>query len=125
VRHGGARSAPGPQGAPPAPVTGLRTFQASTKKVLRSLNYTSASAERLFSIDGRAYDDLCQRMKEEMLEMLMWAHVNREKRHAKAAKRSSSDIDGLGRSGGESGGDGEVRVWRNVLISAGTVATTL
>ena len=32
---------------------------------------------------------------------------------------------GLGRSGGESGGDGEVRVWRNVLISAGTVATTL
>ena len=47
---------------------------------------TSASAERLFSIAGRTYDDLRQRMKEEMLEMLMWARVNREKR---LAKRSS------------------------------------
>ena len=43
---------------------------------------TSASAERLFSIAGRGYDDLRQNMKEEMLEMLMWARVNREKRHA-------------------------------------------
>ena len=36
------------------------------------------SAE-FFSIAGRAYDDLRQRMEEEMLEMLMWARVNREK----------------------------------------------
>ena len=41
---------------------------------------TSASAERLFSIAGRAFDDVRQSMKEEMLEMLMWARVNREKR---------------------------------------------
>ena len=41
---------------------------------------TSASAERLFSIAGRSFDDLRQRMKEEMLEMLMWARINREKR---------------------------------------------
>ena len=34
---------------------------------------TSASAERLFSIAGRVYDDLRQNMKEKMLEMLMWA----------------------------------------------------
>jgi hypothetical protein len=52
---------------------------------------TSASAECLSSIAGRAYDDLRQKMKEEMLEMMMWARVNREKRHA---KRSSWDIDG-------------------------------
>ena len=31
---------------------------------------------------GIRIDDLRQRMKEEMLEMLMWARVNREKRHA-------------------------------------------
>eukprot|EP00966_Prymnesium_polylepis_P163594 3781724-Prymnesium_polylepis.1 len=31
---------------------------------------TSASAERLFSIAGRTYDDLRQAMKEQMLEML-------------------------------------------------------
>ena len=41
---------------------------------------TSASAERLFSIAGRSFDDLRQRMKEEMLEMLMWARINSEKR---------------------------------------------
>lgn len=41
---------------------------------------TSASAERLFSIAGRAFDDLRQHMKEQMLEMLMWARINREKR---------------------------------------------
>lgn len=46
---------------------------------------TSASSERLFSIAGRAYDDLRQRMNEDMLEMLMWARVNREKRHATRA----------------------------------------
>ena len=43
---------------------------------------TSASAERLFSIAGRSFDDLRQRMKEEMLEMLLWARINREKRWA-------------------------------------------
>ena len=32
---------------------------------------TSASAERLFSLAGRAFDDMRQRMKEEMLEILM------------------------------------------------------
>ena len=41
---------------------------------------TSASAARLFSPD--AFDDMCQGMKEEMLEMLMWARANRETRHA-------------------------------------------
>ena len=41
---------------------------------------TSASAERLFSIAGRAFDDLRQGMKAEMLEMLMWARINRENR---------------------------------------------
>ena len=41
---------------------------------------TSASAERLFSIAGRTFDDLRQSMKEEMLEMLMWARINSEKR---------------------------------------------
>ena len=35
---------------------------------------------RLFSLAGRAFDDQRQCMKEEMLEMLMWARVNREKR---------------------------------------------
>ena len=44
---------------------------------------TSASAECLFSIAGHVYDDLRQNLKEEMLEMLMWARVKREKRHAK------------------------------------------
>ena len=41
---------------------------------------TSASAESLFSLAGRAFDDLRQRMKEEMLEILMWARINKEKR---------------------------------------------
>jgi hypothetical protein len=41
---------------------------------------TSASAERLFSLAGRAFDDLRQGMKEEMLEILMWARINKEKR---------------------------------------------
>ena len=41
---------------------------------------TSASAERLFSVAGGAFDDLRQRMKEDMLEMLMWARINRENR---------------------------------------------
>ena len=42
---------------------------------------TSASAERLFSIAGRVFDDLRQGMQAEMLEMIMWARVNREKRY--------------------------------------------
>ncbi len=29
---------------------------------------------------GCAFDDLRQRMKEEMLEILMWARINKEKR---------------------------------------------
>ena len=46
---------------------------------------TSASAECLFSIAGRAFDDLRQGMKEQMLEMLMWARTNREKRQKRTA----------------------------------------
>jgi hypothetical protein len=41
---------------------------------------TSASAERLFSIAGRVYDDLRQGMDDAMLELLMWARINRETR---------------------------------------------
>jgi len=41
---------------------------------------TSALAECLFSLAGRAFDDLRQCMKEEMLEILMWARINKEKR---------------------------------------------
>lgn len=43
---------------------------------------TSASAERLFSIAGRVYDDLRQHMQEDMLESLMWARINRPKPEA-------------------------------------------
>ena len=43
--------------------------------------------------------------------MLMWASVNREKRHA---KRSSQDVDGLGRA--SRAGVINVRVGGNVLI---------
>ena len=46
-----------------------------------SVPATSASAERLFSIAGRTYDDLRQSLKDEMLETTMWARINREKRH--------------------------------------------
>jgi hypothetical protein len=41
---------------------------------------TSDSAESLFSLAGRAFDDLRQRMKEETLEILRWARINKEKR---------------------------------------------
>jgi hypothetical protein len=41
---------------------------------------TSASTESLFILAGRAFNDLCQSMKEEMLEILMWALINKEKR---------------------------------------------
>ena len=41
---------------------------------------TSASAERLFSIAGRVYDDLRQGMAPEMLEERMWAKINSEGR---------------------------------------------
>ena len=47
---------------------------------------TSASAERLFSIAGRAYDDMRQGTDDEILEMLMWARVNRETRQKVSAK---------------------------------------
>ena len=47
---------------------------------------TSASAARLFSLAGHAFDDMRQGMKEEMLEMLMWARANRETRHAHASR---------------------------------------
>ena len=46
-----------------------------------SVPATSASAERLFSVAGRTYDDLRQNLKDEMLETTMWARINREKRH--------------------------------------------
>jgi hypothetical protein len=39
---------------------------------------TSVSAERLFSLAGRAFDDMRQQMKEEMLEILMWARINKK-----------------------------------------------
>ena len=35
---------------------------------------SSASAERIFSITGRLFDDLSQAMKEENLEERMWAN---------------------------------------------------
>ena len=41
---------------------------------------TSASAERLFSIAGRCFGDLRQKMCEEMLEELMWARINKGSR---------------------------------------------
>ena len=47
---------------------------------------TSASAERLFSIAGRVFDDLRQNIRGDMLEMLMWARINREKRHSARSK---------------------------------------
>ena len=46
---------------------------------------TSASAERLFSIAGRVFDDLPQGMDDTMLEELMWARINREGRSRAAA----------------------------------------
>ena len=47
---------------------------------LHGVPATSASTERLFRIAGRTYDDLRQGMSEQMLEMLMWARINSEKR---------------------------------------------
>ena len=41
---------------------------------------TSASAEHLFNIAGRTFDDLRQNMRGDMLEMAMWARINRETR---------------------------------------------
>lgn len=41
---------------------------------------TSASAERLFSIAGRVYDDLRQAMSDNALENLMWARINKDYR---------------------------------------------
>ncbi|KAL1528068.1 hypothetical protein AB1Y20_009434 [Prymnesium parvum] len=42
---------------------------------------TSASAERLFSIAGRVFDDLRQNMDDKALEALMFARINKETRH--------------------------------------------
>ena len=44
---------------------------------------TSASAERLFSIAGRVYDDLRQGMNDMLLKERMWAKINSEGRKAK------------------------------------------
>ena len=44
---------------------------------------TSASAERLFSIAGRVYDDLRQGMNDMVLKERMWAKINSEGRKAK------------------------------------------
>ena len=60
-----------------------------------------ASAERLFSIAGRTYDDLRQGMNEQMLEVLMWARI-KIVRSASAARapwrsvalRMSSHVEG-------------------------------
>lgn len=45
-----------------------------------SVPATSASAERLFSIAGRVFSDLRQRMEDVQLEALMWARINCETR---------------------------------------------
>ena len=44
---------------------------------------TSASAERLFSIAGRVYDDLRQNMDAQVLEERMWAKIKSEGRKGK------------------------------------------
>ena len=41
---------------------------------------TSDSVDRLFSLAGHAFEDLRQKMKEEMLEIFMWSRINKEKR---------------------------------------------
>ena len=43
---------------------------------------TSASAERLFSVAGRVFDDLCQGVSPKVLEERMWARINCETRKA-------------------------------------------
>ena len=45
-----------------------------------SVPATSASAERLFSIAGLAFDDFRQNMKDGTLEQLLWAYINKFKR---------------------------------------------
>jgi hypothetical protein len=40
----------------------------------------SASTDSLFRLDRHTFYDLHQRMKEEILEILMWARINKEKR---------------------------------------------
>lgn len=54
---------------------------------------TSASAERLFSIAGRVFDDLRQGMGEDMLEELMWARINNTSRcnHASRVNKEGGD----------------------------------
>ena len=50
----------------------------------RANHHSEARSERVGCIAGRAFDDLRQGMKEQMLEMLMWARINREKRQKRA-----------------------------------------
>lgn len=43
---------------------------------------TSASAERLFSVAGRVFDDLRQGLEDDQLEAVMWARINSQNRLA-------------------------------------------
>ena len=45
-----------------------------------SVPATSASAERLFSIAGLAFNDFRQNMTDNTLEKMLWAHINKFKR---------------------------------------------
>ena len=72
---------------------------------------TSASAERLFSIAGRTYDDLRQHLNDDMLETTMWARINREKRHS---NRSVYVGGGLMGKTGYGGGDQVFGVFSSV-----------
>ena len=74
---------------------------------------TSASAERLFSLAGRAFDDLRQGMKEEMLKMLMWARRRGHSRRRAPSRRAlssstSTPASGRGRRGWACGKAGTV-----------------
>ena len=55
--------------------TNVRLPQDGAAVMYLGVPATSASAERLFRIAGRTYDDLRQGMKEQMLEVLMWARI--------------------------------------------------
>ena len=65
---------------------------------LHGVPATSASAERLFRIAGRTYDDLRQGMKEQMLEVLMWARIKIVRSASARASRMSSHVGGAGRA---------------------------
>jgi hypothetical protein len=57
---------------------------------------TSASAERLFSIAGRIYDDLRHSLSSEMLQEIMWARIN-------TGMRGMSPQDDMVVEGGQAG----------------------